>query len=263
MPILFVYEMLPTNECVEDVAPWWWCFGRSFKRWRPTEGSEWLRMDLGFVAQPLFLLYFLATMPCDQLAVFSCCRLSFVTAKGKVTPGIMHTFSRRKGGHKWEVKKPWTREAWTFSKGEKPWPPLRPSRFSLPALCPLPSALSRPPFFLVAATVSSALLRENWPLTMTMVIHCDVYCPFHTPHVPTRFLEDRTSLCKQASLGITIFLHPECWSFRSGVVTASDSSSCEPSPPFLLLLLFLSLGQKTLRIFHNDFLDWMLGWSQR
>lgn len=220
-------------------------------------------MDLGFVAQPLFLLYFLATMPCDQLAVFSCCRLSFVTAKGKVTPGIMHTFSGRKGGHKWEVKKPWTREAWTFSKGEKPWPPLRPSRFSLPALCPLPSALSRPPFFLVAATVSSALLRENWPLTMTMVLHCDVYCPFHTPHVPTRFLEDRTSLCKQASLGITIFLHPECWSFRSGVVTASDSSSCEPSPPFLLLLLFLSLGQKTLQIFHNDFLDWMLGWSQR
>ena len=85
-------------------------------------------MDLGFVAQPLFLLYFLATMPCDQLAVFSCCRLSFVTTKGKVTPGIMHTFSGRKGGHKWEVKKPWTREAWTFSKGEKPWPPLRSSR---------------------------------------------------------------------------------------------------------------------------------------
>lgn len=218
-------------------------------------------MDLGVVAQPLFLLYFLVSMPCVQLAVFSCCRLSFVTAKGKVTPGIMHTFSGRKEGHKWEVKKPWTREAWTLSKGEKIWPPLRPSRFSLPALCPLLSARSRPPFFLVAATVSSALLRENWPLTMTMVIHCDVYCPFHTLHVPTDFWRtgppyvSKLVWKSQSSYTLNAGTSGQEWSQHQ------TPGSCEPPP--LLLLLFLSLGQKTLQIFHNDFLDWMLGWSQQ
>lgn len=217
-------------------------------------------MDLGVVVQPLFLLYFLAPMPYDQLAVFSCCRLSFVTAKGKVTPGIMHTFSGRKGGHKWEVKKPWTREAWTFSKGEKIWPPLRPSRFSLPALCPLPSARSRPSsLWLLQCPPLCSERTDHSPWPWSYIVMCTVLF-IHRMFSPDFWRTGPRYVSK------LVWKSPSSYTLSAGTSGQEWSQhqtpgSCEPPP--LLLLLFLSLGQKTLRIFHNDFLDWMLGWSQQ